>query len=383
MYSSRALLLALACLNPLGCGAGPSSSDKASAPIAVELAPIETGAIQDLRAFSGSLEPSQRVVVASPGGGRVEALKVQLAEVVERGQVVAELDDATLAQGLREAEAQLAQARAASVEAESAVEVAGREWERAQALHAKGVISDAELDEDRVRHLQAQAQVAMAKAEVQAEAARLELARIGLRDTKLEARWEGGPDRLVVAERFVQGGDTVGSDAPIVALVGLDPLLGVISVSEQEYGRLAVGQEVSLSAEAWPGEVFPAKVARIAPVFDERSRQARVELQVDNADGRLKPGMFVRATVGLDRQEQARIVPAEALTSREGQDGVFLYDEAQGQVRWVPVTAGVREGDRIAVSGEGLSGRVVTLGLERLADGSPVRPAPSPPASGE
>jgi RND family efflux transporter MFP subunit len=154
--------------------------------------------------------------------------------------------------------------------------------------------------------------------------------------------------------------------------VEIDPITGVFFVTERDYGRLAEGQTVDLATDAYPGETFEGRITRIAPVFKETTRQARVELTVDNAEGRLKPGMFIRATVVLDRVADAVLVPEAALARRNDQTGVFLLAEDGRSVKWRPVTPGIREGDRVQILGDDLSGRVVTLGQQLVDDGSPV-----------
>jgi multidrug efflux pump subunit AcrA (membrane-fusion protein) len=100
-----------------------------------------------------------------------------------------------------------------------------------------------------------------------------------------------------------------------------------------------------------------------------------VELRVANPDLRLKPGMFVRATVVLDRAEEAVIVPEQALVTRDGLSGVFLVSADGGSVTWRSLEVGIREGSRTQVLGELPPGRVVTLGQQLLDDGSAVRVA--------
>ena len=82
--------------------------------------------------------------------------------------------------------------------------------------------------------------------------------------------------------------------------------------------------------------------------------------------------MFIRVTVVLDRLAEATIVPEKALTTREDGTGVFVVSEDGKSVSWRDVTVGIRDGDRVQVEGEGLSGRVVTLGQQLVDDGSPI-----------
>jgi multidrug efflux pump subunit AcrA (membrane-fusion protein) len=127
-----------------------------------------------------------------------------------------------------------------------------------------------------------------------------------------------------------------------------------------------------LATDAYPGESFDGRILRIAPVFREATRQARVEVSVKNPGHRLKPGMFIRATVVLDRVIDAVIIPEQALTSRNNRTGVFLVGDDGRSVVWREVRVGIREGGRVQLLGEELSGRVVTLGQQLVDDGSPI-----------
>jgi RND family efflux transporter MFP subunit len=143
-------------------------------------------------------------------------------------------------------------------------------------------------------------------------------------------------------------------------------------VTEKDYVRMRTGQLGTLTTDAYPGETFEGRIDRIAPVFRQATRQARVELMIGNAGHKLKPGMFIRVTVVLDRLAEVTIVPEKALTTRDNRTGVFVVSEDGKSVSWRDVTVGIREGDRVQVEGEGLSGRVVTLGQQLVDDGSPI-----------
>ncbi|HHO48112.1 MAG TPA: efflux RND transporter periplasmic adaptor subunit [Desulfobacteraceae bacterium] len=338
----------------------------------VEVAPIAFGPIELRRTFSGTLEPRAEFVVAPKVSGHVERLNVRLADPVRRGQVVAELDDDEYVQAVNQARADLAVTKANLAEAESTLEKAVREFERIKTLHQRGVASDSQLDESMAERSARQARLEVARAQVVRAEASLETANIRLGYTKVKADWTGGDDIRLVAERYVDEGQTVSANAELLLIVELDPITGVIFVSEKEYARLRPGQEVSLGTDAYPAERFQGRIERIAPVFREATRQARVELTIDNPEMRLKPGMFIRATVIPDHREEAVIVPEQALTHREDQIGIFVVDEEAMTVAWHPVQVGIREGDRVQVSNGDLRGRVVVLGQHLVDDGSPI-----------
>jgi RND family efflux transporter MFP subunit len=291
---------------------------------------------------------------------------------VIRGQVVANLDNDEYLQVVAQAQADLEVAQANLGAAKSVVEIANRELARVEQLRDRGITTDTEFDVAKADQLAKQAEVEVAAANLRKADSLLAISRIRLGYTRVTADWSGGQAERIVAERLVDEGATVSANASLLRIVELDPITAVVFVTEKDYANLHPGQQAALTNDAYPGEQFQARIERIAPVFREATRQARVELTVDNPESRLKPGMFIRATVALNRLENTTNVPAPSLTERDGQDGVFLVDHDGTSVSWRPVRVGVREGERIQVQGDGLSGEVVTLGQQFLDDGSAI-----------
>jgi len=392
-----AVLAAL--LTSAGCapegGPAPRSSGGPALAAPVETAQITVGPLTERRVFTGTLEASAEVLVATRIPGNVERLTVDIGDPVENGQVIAWIDDDELVQAVAQAEADLAVGQATLEEAEASAGLTGRALARQAQLREEGIASAAELESAEAANAASRAMVAVARARVVRSEAALETARVRLGQTRIVAEWErdapradedgDGPDPgagplRYIAERFVDVGSVVNASTPMVSLVALDPVVAVVFVPERDFSRLAVDQRASFTTDAYPGDTFEGRIARIAPVFRRTTRQVRVELEVANADLRLRPGMFVRATLELDHAPAATIVPVSALLTREGVEGVFVLPAGARTVRWVPVRRGLREGDRVQVLGDGLSGAVVTLGQELCDDGSEV--AVFPEASG-
>lgn len=352
--------------------AGADSEPDKSRAIPVEVAPIEIGDIELRRTFSGTLQAFSAFVVAPKVSGRVEQIDADLADIVTRGQVVARLDNDEYVQALRQAEADLAVAKANQAEAESLLKIAARELERIDKLRQRGVSSESQRDTAKADQLAKQAHVEVTRAQVIRAQAALETARIRLGYTRVKADWGSGSEQRVVAERYVDEGETVSANAQLLRIVELDPMKAVFFVTERDYARLRPGQRAGLNTDAYPGESFAAEIVRISPVFRENTRQASIELKVKNPDLRLKPGLFVRVDLVLARAESVVIVPEQALAKRDGTDGVFVVDAAGRQVSWRPVAVGIRYAQRAEIAGEGLEGRVVVLGQQLLDDGSPI-----------
>ncbi|MGB5705841.1 MAG: efflux RND transporter periplasmic adaptor subunit [Arenicellales bacterium] len=344
----------------------------------VRAVPVETeqvinGRMDQVRAFTGTLDANQEFVVSAKVSGRVEEVTVDLADTVRRNQIVARLDNAEYRQAQTQAEADLAVARANFAEAESLLKIADRELARVNTLKERGVSSESEQDTIQANQLARSAHLDVTRAQVTRAVAAVETARIRLGYSDVTASWQGGNDYRVVAERYVDEGSTVGINEPLLRVVEMDQVIAVFYVTERDYRLLKPDQSVSLETDAYPNEVFVGRVARIAPVFRASTRQAKVELLVDNNDLRLKPGMFVRIRVVLESIEDATIVPESALVTRDDKVGVFMLNPDGVTVRWQEVEPGIHQGHLVeVVTNELLKGSVITLGQQLLDDGSSV-----------
>jgi len=338
----------------------------------VETALIETGPIVLKRTFSGTLEPLADFVVSPKVSGRIEKLLVDISDTVTQGQVVGQLDNAEYVQAVTQAQADLVVAEANLAKAKSDLENADREFERTVKLRKRGIASDSEFDALKADQLAKKALLQVARAELTKAASSLETAKIRLGYTRITASWTGGDGDRLVAERYYDEGQTVAANQPLLLIVELDPILGVVYVTEKDYAHLRPGQTVSLTTDAYGDSAFFGRIERIAPIFQKTTRQARVEMIIENPGHRLKPGMFMRAAVVLKKVPETTIVPEQALTTRDNRPGLFVVSKDGKSVIWRPVKVGIREGARVQVEGEGLSGRVVTLGQQLIKNGSAV-----------
>jgi len=371
----------------MGEDAGRKGNNHFTPPAPVEVALIRQGAIELTRTFSGALESTAKFNAAPKIGGRVASLEVDIGDTISRGQLIARLDDEEYVQSVAQARADVAVAQATLAEAKSVLLISLRETKRVELLLEQKIAHEAQHDEAKAKELEKRAQMEVARAKLSSALAGLEAANIRLGYTTITASWTGGAEQRVVAERYIDEGYIVSANTPLVQIVELNPITGVFYVSEKDYSRLAPGQKAVLTTEAYPGETFQGVIERIAPIFRQTTRQARVELNIDNSSNRLKPGMFIQVIVSLGEADGATLVPEEALTTRGGHDGLFLVREDGKTVAWRETNVGIREGGLAQVTGEGLSGRVVTLGQHLLNDGSTIsipdggeKPAPAPKA---
>lgn len=356
----------------------PDGRDRDDPAIAVEAGAVERGALADIRRLDGQLEALARYDAAPKVGGQIRSIAVRMGDTVERGEVIARLDRQEVAQEVAEAEAALEVARAELAETRAALESARRDLARTRELREREIASAAELEAAEAQVAAEESREQLAEARIAQRRASLSAAQVRLSFTEIRADWEEGGDERVVGERYVDPGATVSANEPIVSLLDLSELRAVTHVTEREYGLLQRGQEAELQVAAYPGETFTAEVKRLAPLFRASTRQARVELTVPNPEGVLRPGMFARLSVEVDRLEDVATVPAEAVVRRGDQHVVFRIDEetVEGETltraHQVPVRIRLREGGRVAVAPvepeASLGERVVTVGQHRIGE---------------
>ncbi len=353
------------------------------AAVAVAVSPVEKGLIRDLGQFSGTLIPKSQFAVAPKVSGKLKKLYVNIGDRVTRGQVVAQLDDEEYRQQVLQAEADLKVARANFEEARSALELARKDFERAQTLHQRGIYSDSQLDTARAQFSSRESAYKVSEAQVANREAALETSRVRLSYTRIIATWESGAEVRYVGERFVDEGALLSVNTPIISIVELQPITAVIFATDKEYFRIQVGQQVEVSSTVFPERKFYGRVVRVAPMLKETSRQARVEVDIPNEDGTLKPGMFINAEIEFARRDNASLVPFGAVVTRNDRPGVFLADLENKKATFQPVKLGIVEGEKAEIlEPAGLQGYVVTLGQHLLQDGMSII-LPEPARSGE
>jgi len=174
-------------------------------------------------------------------------------------------------------------------------------------------------------------------------------------------------DAKGIVSRVLQNpGAAVNPNVPLMTLVDIDTVKAVAAVDERKIRFIKMDQAARVILEAYPGEVFVARVTNISPVCNPVNRTIDVELSIPNGSHRIKPGMYAEVE-WTESRRSAIVVPLACVVERVGQKYVFLADN--GQARINPVTVGVVVGDSVEVVA-GLKGdeRVITIGVNELYD---------------
>ncbi|WP_231886472.1 efflux RND transporter periplasmic adaptor subunit [Methylomonas methanica] len=274
--------------------------------------------------------------ISSPVAGRVVATPIALGTSVQAGSTLLELDSPDVA----DAEADFAKAQAAA-------NLASHAFNRQQELYAGKAISRKELE-------QAQSNFSTARSD-------LLRAEDRLKNLHLSARQADGRFALratltgVVVERNVNPGMEVRPDfeKPLYVVTDLQHLTVLMEVFEVNIGKIKLGQKVSVTVPAYPGETFPATVEYIGQVLDETTRTVQVRCKLNNPDGRLMPGMYATIKVESAADDLAFVIPLTAVFTEGDADYVFIaLDDNRYRQRQVEI--GLRLKDQA----------VVTKGLE-------------------
>jgi RND family efflux transporter MFP subunit len=343
--------------------------DREQAVFGVNVARVERRDLVSMRVFSGSLIAEKKYDAAAKVGGQIQEMAVSLGDCIRRGDLIARLDSEEYEQQLAQARAELDVAQASLAEARSSLVAAERVYQRAITLRDQKVASAAELETAETESLARRAGVNFAQAQIKQREAALRTAEVRLSYTTLTADWQADGDDVCrhVARRHVDEGDTIAANTPVVTLVDLSLLKAVINVAERDYALIKTGQQTNITVDSIAERIFPGTVARMAPVFDEASRQAQVEIAVANPDGLLKSGMFTRVHIELGRAEKAVAAPSTAIIQRLGTRGAFVVED--GKARFVEVRTGIEHQGWLQVSGLEEGWEIVTLGHHLLSDG--------------
>jgi RND family efflux transporter MFP subunit len=178
----------------------------------------------------------------------------------------------------------------------------------------------------------------------------------------------------IISKRLVQAGEKVAPDTPLFAMVNLKQLIFEAQVPASEIPRVKAGQGVVFNVDGFNGRAFNGKVARINPAAEAGSRSMTVYIEVANADGALKGGMFAKGGITLEKSQVAPIVPVAALRKESGGSTVYKIENDKVVVQQVKV--GLRnedEGMAEVIDGLAPGSRVLTVNLANVKPGSSVK----------
>jgi len=313
-------------------------------------------------AANGNIAAWQEAVIGSESNGlRLQDVRVNVGDIVKKGDVLAVFDAATV-------KADLAQAQAAVQEAQANAAAAAADARRARALQSSGALSEQQITQLVTAERTAQARVAAAKASLAQQQLRLKY-------TEVLA-----PDSGIISARNATVGAVGGVGMEMFRMIRQGRLEWRAEVTAAELPRLKPGAKVEVKSAS--GSTVRGTVRTIAPTIDAQTRIALVYVDLPpmlKADAPFKAGMFANGQFELG-QSAALTLPQQAVAVRDGFPYVFRLNQ-DNRVSQVKVTTGRRLGDRVEVlDGVGPDTQVVVSGAGFLNDGDLVKNVPAQPA---
>jgi RND family efflux transporter MFP subunit len=326
-------------------------------PMTVELGAAKRGDVAAHLTVVGNLIGLQTVAIAPRTGGRLLSVNVQLGDRVRRGQVLAKVEDREIVEQVRAAEASQEVAKATIRQREADLNVAKLNYDRSKNLFERQLLAKQALDDAESRHLAALAQLDLSTAQLSQNAARLEELKINLQHTSVTSPVDG-----FVASRSVDPGAMVNTNTAIASVVDISRLRLVVNVVEKDLRMVSAGDSAEVEVDAYPGEKFMGRIARVAPVLDPATRTAQMEVEIPNGDNKLKPGMYARINLTVEERKGTLVAPKNAVIDFENKRGVWMPN-AENRAKFVPVELGIDGGDNVEITGGLKEGdRFVTTG---------------------
>lgn len=373
-------------------------------PVVVTIADLQQRPVQRRIAVVGTLHGLERVQISAKVAGRLEKVLVDVGDRIKPGTKLIEIHQLDFKLAVDEAQRALERELAklglteipnerfnietlpSMIRGRLLVANSRRKFERLKGLHQKNAVTDQEFEQattdlqvEEAALQQTMLDIRATLAAVRYQQSVLDSANRQLNETIISAPPSDFPSLAelnltscgyVVARRMATAGElAMTGSSPLLELVIDDALKLKATVPERYASEVHIGQTVELKVEAYPNDVFQARIARISPTIDSENRTFEIDAYVNNSDHRLQHGSFAKASILTRTADQAVMAPLESLVTFAGVTKIFCLDGET--VREIPVSLGVRDNGWVEVIGDlPEQGSIVTSGQTQLAAGS-------------
>lgn len=323
--------------------------------VRVETIRVEPSAFEDVIQLTGTVEAPNDATLSAQTGGTLDSI-VPLGRFVKSGDVVAVLDADLIQATLEQARASLEAARAQE-------NLAAGLLRRQEALYRDSIVSDLEFENVRTQSLQAQAERARAEAFVHQAEKQLD-------NTRVRAPFDG-----TVEERFAEKGEQVMPGSPVARIVNTSSIRVAAGVPERYATNVREGNTATVSFQAYGSDERQGRIRFASRVIDPGSRSFRIEIDLANPDGRLKPAMIANVRIVRERLEDRIVVPQTSILSDESSQSLFVVVAGPNgpQAERRTVILGPSYGGRVVIeSGLAAGDEVVVVGQTNVTEGDAV-----------
>ena len=297
--------------------------------------------------FSGDMVAIRQATIFSKVSGNLERVYVDMGTKVRGSQLLALIDTTELRQQYQQARATYENARMT--------------YARTKDLSEQNLVAKQEIDN-------AEAAMTVAKANYDLAATKLSYAHI-------TAPFDG-----YITRRFLDPGALVNpgssGNTNLFTIMDLDQMKVIVNVLEKDIPQIAIGKKAVVTVDAFPGKQFFGSIARYSEAVDLSTRTMAVEIDIDNRDHTLKPGMFATVNLLVDEHKDALTLPTMAILKDD--NGYFVFTAVNDTARKIPVAVGVEQEARTEIL-QGLNGSedVITTGQQFVKPSGPISIQPN------
>ncbi len=336
--------------------------------VPVNVATVTSGSVENKINFLGDIKAYREVNVYSTIPEKITSLNVDINDIVQKGDVLATVNDVKIRQGVLQAEAGLASAKAQ-------YENVLTEWNRIKRLYNESAVSKSQYDAVRT-------QKEAAEAAVKQLSAGLKSAKEQLADTKIKAPISG-----IISARNYNFGDQTSPQYPAFTIVDMDTVKIFIDIVEYQVAQIKEGQKALIRVAGYPNKVFEGVVAKVYPTLNPLSRSVKAEIVIDNEDLLLKPGMYANVDVISDRKDNVPVIPPYCIIEKTNLEYLggevsntrvktekYVYVIREDIAYQKQIATGIEEAKAIEIiNGINIGDIIVTRGQHDLSDSTPVR----------
>ncbi|HUI30880.1 MAG TPA: efflux RND transporter periplasmic adaptor subunit [Candidatus Acidoferrales bacterium] len=328
---------------------------------AVEVSTVQRGAISKTISFTGNIDAYQEASIFPKVNGNLEEEFVNIGDYVQRGQLLALIDTTIYSQNV-------GQARGTYMQAEATLTNAKITYERNRTLLDQNLIAKQDLDNSETAYKVAQAQIEATEATYKNAVTQLSYCKIVAPFSGYITRRYFDPGVYVTASTNAQG-------STLFTLAEIQKVKIMVNVLESDVQYLRNVSSADVMVGAYPNQVFKGKITRISQQFDLATRTMPVEVDLDNAQHFLKPGMFAAINLVLSQRNDALILPTQDILKDDS--GSYVYTLSKDStVRKAYVQIGISQDNRNEIlSGITNSDRILTVGQDLVNNGMKVRVA--------
>lgn len=300
--------------------------------VKVKIEQVSAQDVDQIADFTATVEANIKNNIAPQSPVRIEKLFAEVGDHVKEGQLLVKMD----ANNLKQAKVQLENQEV--------------EFNRIDELYKVGGASKSAWD---------------------AQKTQLDISRESFKNLQENTQLVSPISGIITARNY-DNGDMYSSGDPIFTVEQIRPVKLFVNVSESYFTYVKKGNEVDIKLDVYGDEVFKGKVSLVYPTIDAATRTFPVEIKIANADERVRPGMFARATMNFGTLNHV-VAPDQAIVKQSGSGDRYIYVYKNGKVSYQKVELGRRMGNKYEiVSGVDNGDQVVITGQNRLTNGMEV-----------